>query len=96
MFDICLVTFAPMEMELPEAGLHQFTAEEDRLLDMELGVEVVEEEEEMCEEERRMKRKWAREDAREDRKVEKRRKIAEEEDVEKWGRRGRTREGRAR
>ena len=36
---------APMEMELQEAQLHQFTAEEDRLIDMELGVEVVEEEE---------------------------------------------------
>ena len=76
---------APMELELQEAELHQFTAEEDRLIDMELGVEIVEEEEkeEMCEEERRMKRKWAREDAREDKKEAKRRKIAEEEDVEK-------------
>ena len=37
----------------------------------------------MCAEERRIKRKLAREDAREDKKEAKRRKIAEEEDVEK-------------
>ena len=77
---------APMELELHEAELHQFTAEEAELMDAELGVEVVEEEEkeeEMCEEERRMKRKWAKEDEREDRKEAKRRKIVEEEDVER-------------
>ena len=81
-----LRTRAPMEMELPEAELQLFTVEEDQLVDIELGVEVIEEEEkeeEMCEEERSMKRKWAREDEREDRKAAKRRKIAEEEDKEK-------------
>ena len=61
---------APMEVEIREAELHQFTAEEQQLMDEELGVEVVEEEvveEVMCEEEKRMKRKWARVDEREDR-----------------------------
>ena len=77
---------APMEVEVQEAELHLFTAEEQQLMDGVLGVEVVEEaveEEVMCDEERRMKRKWARVDEREDRKEAKRRKIAEEEDVEK-------------
>ena len=78
---------APMELELAEAELYDFTVEESQLMDAELGVEVARKEErreeEMCEDERRMKRKWEKEDEREDRKEAKRRKIAEEEDVEK-------------
>ena len=77
---------APMELELAEAELHEFTAEEAELMDTELGVEIAEEEDKeegMCEDERRTKRKWAKEDEREDQKEAKRRKIAEEEDVER-------------